>query len=320
MSHASKPPRAPSARRRPHRGLPAEGGVRRGVRADGPRLRRPAGRRRDVSCAAGRVGVVGRAARRARVGRVRHGGPRRLPCCSARGPVEPRAGDRPHGHGLEPRRGGGRSGPEFRPTAHRARRPRRRRGGLRPGRRGAPGNQVPTGPPGDGPRSVPGGGAAGCDAGGAPRRHDRGALGMARGVLGIRAPGAGRGVAVPPGPGLSDGAAGRRDRCPRGGGRTEGAVPGPVRFSGVHRQRCPAGGRLDALHVAAQPAAPRVRPAGRPGGGGHRTGHPRRVRRHDRVRPPRGPRHCAKPAGSAPGTRRCWRCSPPACSPPRSPP
>ena len=39
----------------------------------------------------------------------------------------------------------------------------------------------------------------------------------------------------------------------------------------VHGRRRPAGGPLDALHLAAQPAAPRVRHAGRPGGGGHRS-------------------------------------------------
>jgi hypothetical protein len=164
---------------------------------------------------------------------------------------------------LAARRGG--RGAELWSAPHGPRRSGRRRGRLRSGCRGTPGDEVPACPASDRPRSVPVSGASGRDAGCGPRRCGRGAVGVARGVLGPRAPRAGRGPVVPPLPGLSDGAAGRRDRRPLGAARGARAVSVPVWVSRIRGRGCPAGGGIDDLHVAPQPAAPRLRYAGRPG-------------------------------------------------------
>ena len=176
-------------------GFPGAGGVRCGVRAHGPRLRRPAGRRRDVppACRPSGGRRTRSSARSCRWCPSRWGSAPFRPRCSWTGGAGC-ARSPSWALGLEPRRGGGGSGPEFRPTPHRSRGSRRRRGRLRPRRRGAPGDDVPPCPPGDRPRCVPGSGAAGRDAGSGPRRRGRSAMGVARGVLGLRASRAGRGL------------------------------------------------------------------------------------------------------------------------------
>ena len=104
---------------------------------------------------------------------------------------------------------------------------------------------------------------------GVARQCGRGAVGVACGVLGPRAPRAGRGPVVPPLPGLSDGAAGRRDRRPLGAVRGARAVSVPVWVSRIRGRGCQ-------LVVC----------------------------RHDRIRIPRGPRHGAESPGAASGAGR----------------
>jgi len=197
--------------------------------------------------------------------RVGHRGARRLPGRPARGPVEPGTGDRGHGHGLEPCRPPRRA---RRRAMVSSSRPAPLWAPARPATVRLPGHSWRRGSrlPGERPSSERSSQRRlWRDAGCGPRRCGRGAVGVARGVLGPRAPRAGRGPVVPPLPGLSDGAAGRRDRRPLGAARGARAVSVPVWVSRIRGRGCPAGGGIDDLHVAPQPAAPRLRYAGRPG-------------------------------------------------------
>ena len=287
-------------------------GVRDPVRADGRRLRGPAGRRLHVLAPQGPVEPVRRPARRAGIDRVGHRGAGRRTALAPGRPLEPRQEHLPDGAGLEPRHHLLRVRGELLASARRARHRRRRRSGLRHGRRRVPRHAVSVADAKLGARRVLSRRHPGLRAGRRPRRLHRRALGLAGRLRRGRHPRIDPRLRVPAHRArLQDGRAAhrgrrRRTRPCRGARHRDRAAAAAHRARRVHRRRLPAPHAVDDLRVAADVLQPLLRPRPRSGGTQGRARGARRRRRRralgHRLGPPDAAHRVRPPV--CPGGRR----------------
>ena len=206
-------------------------GVRDGLRLDGLRLHRPAGRSGHVPVPEVGVGVVGHAVGRARVRRRPHRCRGCVPDRAVGRSLEQGESHRRDGSDLEPRHARLRLRAELRAAVHRPCGSRCGRGRVRPGGGRAALHGVPREQTGHGARRVPGRCAAGHPARPRARRDLRRAVGMAGRIRRGRGARPDPRARVPAATGLPNGADHPRCRgCrtpadhPRGGF----SAPGPV--------------------------------------------------------------------------------------------